>query len=328
MKFDVIVGNPPYQMDDEGGHRPVPIYNRFVEAAMALEPSYITMITPSRWMAGGLGLSQYRARMLTDRRIRTLVDLPVASEVFGGVEIKGGVSYFLWDANWNGDCKTTLRRGERTVGPVVRPLGEYDVFVRDPRALPILAKVLARGDSSFSAIVASVRPFGDKLRSNFAHYSVTKSGDEQLALYMNKASQRCQFWVDPNLVTNNQELAHAWKIYLPKAGSDGGQRLPDVVVGKPFVGEPASVCTETYLAIGGFASEAEAQSALTYLRTRFARFLVSLRKPGQDNIPATFQWVPQQSWDRAWTDDELYEMYGITDEEQRYIEEMVKEMPA
>lgn len=326
MKFDVIVGNPPYQMDDVGGHRPVPIYNLFVEQAIALGPRYICMITPSRWVAGGLGLSDYRAKMLSDTRLRHLVDFPVASELFAGVEIKGGVSYFLWDREWSGECSTTLRRGDVTVGPTVRRLDEHDVLVRDPRALPILAKSRPASAKSFAALVASVRPFGDKLRSNFRDYHDSRTSKATLRLYMNDKHQRVQRWVDDEFVTNNQLLAQGWKVYLPKAGSDGGQRLPDTVIGKAFVGEPNSVCTETYLAIGPFDSEAEASSALAYLQTRFARFLISLRKPGQDNVPSTFDWVPQQSWDRAWTDAELFKKYGVTADEQAFIAEMVREM--
>lgn len=329
MKFDVIVGNPPYQMDDEGGHRPVPIYNRFVELSMDLNPRYIAMITPSRWMAGGLGLSEYRARMLADKRIRVLVDFPVASELFAGVEIKGGVSYFLWNRDEEGSCAVTLRRGDDVVGPDPRDLSEFDVFVRDSRSLAPLRRVLSKSEGSFSDLVASVRPFGDQLRSNFRGFHEHPNGKKtELKLYMNQGTTRHRRWVDESYVKNNIALSRAWKVYLPKAGSDGGQRLPDVVIGRAFVGEPKSVCTETYLAVGPFKTKAEAESALSYLNTRFARFLVSLRKPGQDNVPSTFNWVPTQSWDRAWTDAELYKKYGITKAEQSYIESMVKEMPA
>lgn len=329
MKFDVIVGNPPYQMDDEGGHRPVPIYNHFVETAISLNPRYIVMITPSRWMAGGLGLSEYRAQMLANKRIRAIVDFPVAAELFPGVEIKGGVSYFLWDRDNEGLCAFTLRRGGEVVGPHERDLSEFDVLVRDTRALPILRRVLARNETPFSDLVASVRPFGDELRSNFRGFLKESSGKKsELKLYMNEGTTRHQRWVDETYVTKNIALSRAWKIYLPKAGSDGGQKLPDVVLGRSFVGGPGSVCTETYLAIGPYRTKSEAESAQTYLNTRFARFLISLRKPGQDTVPSTFSWVPEQTWDRVWTDTELYKKYDITKEEREYIESMVKEMPA
>lgn len=327
MKFDVIVGNPPYQMDDEGGHRPVPIYNRFVEIAIGLNPKYVAMITPSRWMAGGLGLKGFREDMLSDARIRRLVNFPVASELFGGVEIKGGVCYFLWERDHPGLCSVTTSRNGRVSGPVERDLGQFDVFVRDSKALPILQKVITNDYERFSDLVASVRPFGDKLRSNFKGFTATREHSSFIKLFMNEGHLRRQNWVDPAFVTNNNSLARAWKVYLPKAGSDGGQRIPDQVLGKAFIGPPKSVCTETYLAIGPFSSESSAQSAESFLRTRFARFLISLRKIAQDNVPSTFVWVPQQNWDRTWTDEELFKKYKITKEEQAYIAEMVKEMP-
>jgi site-specific DNA-methyltransferase (adenine-specific) len=326
MKFDVIVGNPPYQMDDAGGHRPVPLYNKFVEQAIALNPAYIAMITPSRWTAGGLGLNDYRARMLADDRIRAFVDYPVASELFPGVEIKGGVSYFLWDRDNRGKCKMTLVRGENAYGPVERAFGEYDVLVRDSRALPILHKVLGHKDKSFSDLVASVRPFGDELRSNFKKFARERKTAEQYKLYMNEGLTRQVFYVDREYVKNNTHLVDSWKVLLPTAGSDGGQRLPDVVLGKPLIAEPGSVCTETYLAIGPFASENEANNAATFLKSRFARFLISLRKPAQHNVPSTFNWVPQQDWTKPISDSELFKKYGITPDEQVYLQEMIKEM--
>jgi len=287
------------------------------------------MITPSRWMAGGLGLSDFRSRMLNNKNIRVLVDFPVASELFGGVEIKGGVSYFLWDRDNAGDCEVTLRRLDSVVGPDARDLGEFDVLVRDSRALPMLRRVLAKKETSFTELVASVRPFGDKLRSNFRDFKTKSTGAKtELKLYMNEGTTRHERWVNESHVSNNFALSRAWKVFVPKAGSDGGQRLPDVVLGRSLIAGPASVCTETYLAIGPFKTKFAAESAQSYLNTRFARFLISLRKPGQDNIPSTFMWLPQQTWDRTWTDAELYKKYSITKEEQVYIESMVKEMPA
>jgi site-specific DNA-methyltransferase (adenine-specific) len=316
-------------MDDEGGHRPVPIYNHFVDAAISLNPQFIVMITPSRWMAGGLGLSDYRARMLANRKIRVIVDFPVASEVFAGVEIKGGVSYFLWNRDEEGLCEFTLRRGDEVVGPDARDLSEFDVLVRDSRALPLLRRILAQKESAFADLVASVRPFGDQLRSNFKKfYKTRKNKKTELRLFMNEGTTRHQRWVDESYVTKNIALSRAWKIYLPVASSDGGQKLPDVVLGRSIVDGPRSVCTETYLAIGPYKTKTEAESAQSYLNTRFARFLISLRKPGQHSIPSTFAWLPQQTWDRTWTDAELYKKYRITKEEQEYIEAMVKEMPA
>jgi site-specific DNA-methyltransferase (adenine-specific) len=330
MKFDVVVGNPPYQMDaDAEGQNVVPIYDKFVDEAIKLNPQFIAMIMPSRWLAGGKWLDGFRDRMLNDTRIRKMVDYPNASELFPGVEIKGGVLYFLWDRDNPGSCAATTRRGDDVVGPTERNLGQYDVFVRDARALTILEKVLAKKEPSFADLVSTRDPFGPALSSNFTGYRKNdKKKDGDLKLYMNQGGSRVTKWVPSEFVTKNLPLVKKWKLLVPKAGSDGGQKLPDVVLGQPLVSEPGSVCTLTYLAIGPFDTKTVTTNVDAYMRTRFARFLVSLRKISQDTTQKVFTWVPQQTWDRTWTDAELYKKYGITKEEQEYIEAMVKEMPA
>ena len=328
MKFDVIIGNPPYQMDaDSEGANIVPLYDAFVEQAKKLNPKYIAMIIPSRWMAGGKGLDTFRESMLQDRRFKQLVDYPNANEVFPSVEIKGGVCYFLWDNEHAGDCIAFMKRGEQISGPTLRNLGEHDVFVRDARALPILQKVLKKQENSFADLVSTRDPFGPALSSNFKNY---RKGDKKLEgdlkLYMNEGAQRVTKWIDPNLVSRNFGLIDKWKVFVPKAGSDGGQKLPDIVLGNPLIAEPGSVSTMTYLAIGPFNSRKQAESVESYLKTRFFRFLVSLRKVSQNSTTKSYLWVPQQTWDRNWTDEELFKIYGITKEEQAYINEMIKEM--
>ena len=325
MKFDVIVGNPPYQMDDDGGHRPVPIYNKFVEQAIELNPQYIAMIIPSRWMGGGLGLSSFRNAMLTDQRIRRLVDFTKMEEVFPGVDFEGGVCYFLWDRDNPGSCTMTLHRDGVVVGPYDRDLNQHDILVRDLRALPILEKVVAGSSTPFSELVASVRPFGDELRSNFKGFTEHRAHASNYKLYMNEGGRRREVWVAKKYVTKNEEIARSWKVLVPTAYGERGM-LPARVLGPSQVVAPDSVCTETYLAIGPFATEVEAKSALTYLQTRLVRFIVSLRKVAQHNVPSTFVWVPQQSWNRTWTDADLYKIYGITADEQAYIDAMVKEV--
>jgi site-specific DNA-methyltransferase (adenine-specific) len=287
------------------------------------------MIIPSRWLAGGKWLDKFRDEMLSDSRIRSVVDYPNAGELFPGVEIKGGVMYFLWERDNPGLCSTLTRRGDEEFGPVDRKLDEFDVFVRDSRALPILKKVLSQTETSFADMVSTRDPFGPALSSNFTGFRkgpTPKAGD--LKLYMNQGTTRVTKWIDPDYVTKNLQLVNKWKLLVPKAGSDGGQKLPDVVLGQPIISEPKSVCTLTYLAIGPFESKKATASAESYIRTRFARFLISLRKISQDTTQKVFEWVPQQTWDREWTDAELYEKYGITKDEQTYIASMVKEMPS
>ena len=178
-------------------------------------------------------------------------------------------------------------------------------------------------------MVSTRDPFGPQLSSNFTGYRKNdKRQPGDLKLYMNHGTTRVTKWISPDYVTKNVALVKEWKVLVPKAGSDGGQKLPDVVLGRPLLSEPQSVCTLTYLAIGPFASKATAANVEAYLRTRFARFLIGLRKISQDTTQKVFRFLPQQDWDHAWTDVELYKKYGITADEQAYIEAMVKEMPA
>lgn len=324
MKFDVIVGNPPYQMDAESGNRTMPLYNLFVDEAKKLNPRYISFVIPSRWMAGGLGLGEFRTAMLSDRRIRTIVDFPKASEVFPGVEIKGGVCYFLWDRDQPGDCSVTTVRGGEVQGPIDRTLGEFDVFVRDGRALTILHKIIKKNESALSEIMSARTAFG--VLSNFSGHSRAKRRGD-VRYYATSPRGRIEAWIARSEATTNRDSIDCWKAMVPKAGSDGGQTLPDIVLGQPWIAEPPSICTQSFLFVCADSRE-EAESITSYYRTRFLRFLVALRKITQDTTRESYTWVPQQSWDRTWTDAELYRKYGITKDEQRYIETMIKEMVA
>ena len=197
MKFDVIIGNPPYQLGADGGTRDIPIYNKFVFQAKKLHPRFLVMIIPSRWMASGLGLSEFRRTMLEDRRIRKLVDYPVASEVFPGVEVKGGVCYFLWERDTEGDCAVTTVRGDDIVGPVNRTLGEYDIFVRDIRAVEILHKVLKFGEPSITEILSVDKEFG--WTSNFdGFHKEQKPGD--VPIYYIRKSKRSMGWIERSVI--------------------------------------------------------------------------------------------------------------------------------
>lgn len=322
MQFDVIVGNPPYQMGSGGGTRDIPIYNRFVDQARKLGPRFLCMIIPSRWMASGLGLSQFRRTMLGDRRIRKLVDFPVASEIFPGVEVKGGVCYFLWDRENEGDCDVTTVRGDEVIGPVPRDLGEYDIFVRDRRALGILRKVLSKNERSVTEILSVDKEFG--WTSNFdGFHQRRKSGD--VALHYIRRGKRRVGWISRSKITKSRELVDTWKVMIPQAGSDGGQRLPDSVLGRPLVVASPAVCTQSYLFFY-VESERDARSITSYLRTRFFRFLVALRKITQHATRSTYTWVPLQRWDRTWTDELLYKKYRLTKAETAFIESRINSM--
>jgi len=323
MKFDVIVGNPPYQLGSDGSTRDIPIYNRFVEQAKKLNPRFLCMIIPSRWMASGLGLSEFRRSMLNDRRIRKLIDYPVASEIFPGVEVKGGVCYFLWERDTEGDCEVTTVRGDDVVGPVKRNLGEHDVFVRDSRALDILHKVLARGEPSITEILSVDKEFG--WTSNFdAFHDKQKSGD--VPLYYIRKTKRSTGWIERSAIDKSKKLIDKWKVMIPQAYG-AGEGIPHQILGQPFVAPKPSVCTQTYLFVYVDTKKA-AESVESYVRTRFLRFLVSLRKITQHATRSTYTWVPQQTWDRIWTDKELYKRYGLDKDEISFIESRVRPMEA
>jgi site-specific DNA-methyltransferase (adenine-specific) len=330
VNFDVIIGNPPYQIEaDDAGKNLLPIYNLFVDQAKRLNPRLLSMITPSRWMAGGKGLEDFCVSMLNDSRVREIVDYPNAAEAFPGVDVKGGVSYFLWERDYDGSCLVTTVRGESSSLPVERKLNEFDVFVREGRALEILKKVVQCNENSLFDVVSTRDPFGPALSSNFTGYrSVRQPGD--LRLYMNQASKRGDIWVEPTIASRNKHLISVWKVVIPKVGpgNSGGHVIPDMVLLRPFVGEPGSVCTASHLVIGPLQNEQEAANLAEYLKTRFVRFLVSLRKSTQSAARGVYTWVPQQPWDRAWTDADLYEKYGITDEEIAFIESMIRPMGA
>ncbi len=320
MQFDVILGNPPYQMTGGGGGFDSSIYHLFVEQALRLEPRYVCMVTPSRWLAGGHGLDEYRARMFADAKLRELVDFPVSSEVFPGVEVKGGISYFLWDSAHKGETKvTTTRAGVST--DALRTLDEFDVFVRDLRAVKILHKVLSKKEASVIEILTGVEPF--KWASNFADFrEQQRSGD--IPVYYAQRGKRGIGYVTAKQVQRNHHLIETWKVFVPKAGSGGGM-VPDMVLGKPWVAPSPSVCTGSFMFFH-VGSKTKARSIQSYYTTKFLRFLVSLRKITQDAIRSTYKWVPVQTWDRVWTDKDLYTKYGLTKEEIDYVEAVIRPM--
>lgn len=323
MQFDVIIGNPPYQMTGgAGGTSDSSIYHLFVEQAIQLEPSYLSMVVPSRWMAGGRGMDEFRAQMLSCGKLSHIVDYPVSKDVFPGVEVKGGIGYFLWEKAHVGQTNVTTIRGKEAIGPVLRDLSEFDVFVRDPRAIGILHSVQRLAEPSITEILTGDTPFG--IATNFEGFrEKPRAGD--IALHLVKQGKRQIGYVRKADIKKNVQLIDSWKVLTPKAGSDGGQKIPDVVLGKPLVVAPGSVCTQTFIAFR-VADKAQAESLNAYYGTKFFRFLVSLRKITQDALKGTYTWVPQQTWDQIWTDAALYEKYGLDQNQIDYIEEVIKPM--
>lgn len=272
-------------------------------------------------MASGLGLSDFRHKMLKDRRIRVLVDYLSASDVFPGVRVEAGVCYFLWDARHDGDCTVTTVRNGEIVGPIQRRLNEYDVFVRDGRALSILRKVQKLEEPSINTILARDKEFG--WTSNFSGFHDDyRPGD--VPLYYIRKSRRAVGYIARSEVKKSAHLIDTWKVLVPEAYGLGGT-FPHPILGRPLIAPSPSVCTQSFLFFYVHTKE-EAESIQSYYTTRFFRFLVSLRKITQHATHATYLWVPMQTWDRIWTDEALYQKYGLTQEEIDYIESVIRPM--
>ncbi|MCC6602780.1 MAG: Eco57I restriction-modification methylase domain-containing protein [Anaerolineae bacterium] len=334
MQFDVIVGNPPYQLSDAGfGTSAAPIYQLFVEQAKALEPRFLSMVIPARWFAGGKGLDEFRESMLTDDRLRSIDDYLTASDVFPGVGLKGGVCFFLWDRENPGLCRVTTHFKDWPISTAIRSLQEegVDVFIRFNEGLSILKKVVAVENEStdslslpenkrFDQLVSSRKPFG--LPTKFK--GKTAKGDGDVLVYRNGGTG----YIARSSIPTATDLIDTWKVYVGRAAPGTGNKdtYPHKILSTPFIGEPNTISSETYLCIGPFDSPAEAESVLSYLSCRLTRLLILLHKPSQDTSRKVYKFVPKQEWNRIWSDEDLYEKYGITDSEIAFIEKVVRPM--
>ena len=345
MQFDVIIGNRPYQLSDGGyGTSAAPIYQLFVEQAKALEPRYLTMVIPARWFAGGKGLDEFRESMLNDNRLRVIHDYWQVGEAFPGVAIQGGILYFLWNKEDPGDCEVVTHFEGKTLSRACRPLREKDadVFIRYNEAVPILKKIVAAeggkagsvlipDENRFTKLVSPRKPFG--LDTKFKVRSHKASGD--LLTYWNGGpgyKQGGRGWVSRTAVTTGHNLIDEWKVFIGRAYGDRGgggasrDTPPKAVLGRPFVGEPGSISTETYICIGPLKSETEARNVATYLSCKLTRFLVMLHKPSQDATRKVYTFVPTQDFTQTWTDELLYEKYGLSAEDVHFVEWMIRPM--
>lgn len=320
MQFDVIIGNPPYQMKGgAGGTSDSSIYHLFVEQAQKLEPKYLSMVIPSRWLAGGRGLDEFRKEMLGSHKLIKLVDFPISKDVFPNVEVMGGICYFLWSSEHSGPCEVTVvRDGEAKSS--TRKLDEFDVFVRDSISVGILRKVLQAGEKPITEILTADTPFG--IATNFDGYHDKKQKND-VALYYVRNGKRAIGYMPQGQITKNSELIGKWKVLAPEA--HGAQKIPLPVLGKPWLSPPPSAATQTFLAFW-LENEAEARSLESYYRTKFFRHLVSLRKLTQHALRSTYSWVPIQKWDRQWDDRALYKKYKLTAEEIDHIEAYIRPM--
>lgn len=320
MKFDVIIGNPPYQMSDGGnGASASPIYQHFVSQAMKLKPRYLTMIIPARWYAGGKGLDEFRDNMLTDQHIRVLHDFQNASDCFPSVEIKGGICYFLWNRENPGLCQVINHNANGNLTTSKRMLKESgaSTFIRFNEAINILYKTKKYNEQSFSSLVSSRKPFG--LPTYFRGTKIKQA--DSIILYENGGTS----YISSRELKKGHNLVNTYKVYITRAYG-AGETFPHQILNKPLVGEKNTCCTETYLVIGPFKTKKEAENVMSYIQTRFFRFLVLLIKNTQDATSRVYQFVPLQDFSKPWTDEELYAKYGLTEEEIAFIESMIKPM--
>ncbi len=318
MQFDVIIGNPPYQLSDGGyGTSAAPIYQMFVEKALGLDPRFAVFVTPSRWFAGGKGLDEYRKKMLSDHRMHDIVDYPKLYEAFPGVKIRGGVSYFLWDREHDGPCTIqTMWDGQPVGEKATRYLDAYDVLVRRNEAVPILDKVRALAEPTLDSRVSSRKPFG--LPTNFHG----KPSPTALKAPVELFGSRRVSWVDRAEIPLNDSWVDEWKV-LMTAVQGTSAAIETKFLSRPILAGPGTACSETYLVAGRFEIEEEARRYAGYLRTRFVRFLVSLRKSTQHATKDVYSFVPDVPLDQEWTDALLYERYGLTGDEIAFIESQV-----
>lgn len=320
MKFDVIVGNPPYQLNDGGGtgSSAKPIYNLFIEQAKKLRPRYLSMIIPARWYSGGKGLDDFRGVMLKDKSIRKLVDYADSRDCFPGVDIAGGVCYFLWDRDNKGICEVeTIRKND--VIKSQRYLDEFDTFVRDNLAIEIIHKVNKKSNAFLDTVVSSRMPFG--LVS-----SVRPDKKGELDLITSAGNGK----ISLDKIRSGKELIDKWKVLLSKASNDhGGQ--PDKegkrrIFSRIEIMPPKTVCTESYLVVGNYSTKIEAENMAEFLKTKFCRFLVSTILLTQNITKGKFIFVPNLPMNESWNDQKLFKKYSLTEQEIEFISQLIRPM--
>lgn len=325
MKFDVIVGNPPYQLSDGGaGASAIPLYHKFVEQAKKLNPKYLSMIVPARWFAGGRGLDEFRKEMQNDKRIKTLVDYPKSRECFPGVDIAGGVCYFLWDRDYNGPCKFISRiRETETVSE--RFLDEFEMVLRDNVGISIVHKIMSAKEKMMSDVVLRVSPFG--LRSY--ERGKPKAFKDSVKLI----SSAGEGYIEKSSVAKNQKLVDTFKVCIGYLNPDraGVNNAADGMVNvttKVRLLEKNTVVTETYIIPYTSPDYDKVSNCANYIRTKFVRFMIQLTLSSMHIAQKNFSFVPIQDFTEPWTDEKLYKKYSLTGEEISFIESMIRPMDA
>lgn len=321
MKFDVIIGNPPYHLSDGGAQASaIPIYQLFVTQAKKLNPRYLSMIIPARWYGGGRGLDDFREEMINDRHITVLHDYLNASDCFGnGVEIKGGICFFLRELDREAPCKIYTHSGNDIIEQSPRYLKEdgSDVFIRYEYGVSIYQKVRNFHEKTIESIVSSQKPFG--LRT-YVH-----GKEEQFKGAITLYERGGTGYISESEIEKNIEWVNQPKIFLSRA-YNAGDTYPHQIIGKPIYGAPGTCCTETYVVLGPMQTETEALNLISYIKTKFFRFLVMLKKTSQMSSQGVYTFVPMQDFSKSWADEDLYTKYNLTADEIAFIESMIRPM--
>jgi hypothetical protein len=340
MKFNAIVGNPPYQeMDGGGGSSSKPVYDKFVEIGKSINPNFVSMIMPSRWMTGGKGLDRFRETMLNDNHVRVFHDYLDSGRCFSNVQIEGGICYFLWNSLEKGKCVFSTHDKNGNITSSVRYLNETntDVVIRDNVSIDIIKKLQTKNHKSFGDIVLPRNPFG--FDSTFEEYITNDNSNYKYKIFGRFENVRSLKYLKIGFeFKKNKDLANKWKVFISKADGAAGQignPIPAKIIGIAEFGDNSTICTETFLAIGPFESELITYNVIKYTSSKFFRFLVGIRKT-KNMTRDTYQYVPIQDFtaksDIDWSksipeiDKQLYVKYGLTEEEIGFIESMIKPM--
>lgn len=341
MKFDVIIGNPPYQLGDGGNAASaLPIYHMFIQQAKKLNPQFMSFIVPSRWLNGGRGLDNFRKEMLEEEKICILHDFMDSKECFNGVEIKGGVCYFLWNREHQGDCEV-FSHLQGNVKQSKRPLLEHgaEIFIRSEEQISIFHKVITKNERVLTEWLNAGRYFGFHTKIEWdtngingtiqsadgkSFYPITKSQTSKNDTKVYIHGGEC--WISGETVPRNGVRILSYKVLIPRSGNPG---FGNTITGKPKVSEPGTCSSNTYMV--GIPSDRdlnkdEAENLCNYIKTKFVRFLVATKTSTQSTPPDAFQFVPLQDFSHPWTDEMLYKKYGLTEEEIAFIESMIRPM--
>lgn len=325
FKFDVVIGNPPYQEDTDGaGRQAKPLYNLFVEQIENMGTPITSIIMPSRWFAGGMGLNKFRDLMMNDIHISKIVDYPNSKEVFSNTSIGGGVCYFARNIDYVGDCEF-INISNGIINKMSRKLNEFPVLVRYNEAVSIIRKVVPSDDNAVANIMSSLMPFG--LNTSYRGQK-EKQNDDDLKLY---ASGNSITYINRDEIKKGNEFIDKYKVLISKTGAEHAGE-PDksgmfkVIPSTMRVITPGEVCTHSYFVAGQFKNRSVAENLLNYLKTKFVRFLVLQSMSGIGLSRQVFTFVPNQDFSQSWDDDKLYKKYNLSNDEIKFIESMIKEM--